>query len=701
MEPQEGASVAEFAAVSTVGRRDPRLLAFTLGLFIAAAVYFVYRGTFEFKLLTWDDDQHVSDNQYFQPLTWRSFTHFWVYSYIYLYVPISYNFYGLEVAVANWFPSPEPSERLNPAIFHIGNVLVHLAGTLLAYRLYLKLVKNAPAACCGALLYALHPFQAECVSWVGEARGLLCTLFCFASLWFYLKYAGVDPERGIFAVRPFEPRPERRRDYVLGSMCYAAALLSKPSAAAWPLIVMTIDVLLLRRPWRTSLVRMVPWLIAAAAVTALTKYYQKTAIMYGPAVMPLWQRPFVAGDAYAFYLLKLVWPFEMAFDYGRMPHIAAASPWFYRAWLLPTLIAAVFASLPRRRVWLACYAVFLFAIAPVSGIVPFLYQSISTVADRYMAIPLFGFGLMSAALLAVSRARIALIIALAPLLGFWAHRTMEQCATWRDDWTLYRHAIAVNPDSYMANLNLGYRYRLDKQYGLALRHYERVTQLRSDYLWAYYNRGLSFVALDRVDDAIAEYRKALKIDPNVTEMLIALGDALALKKDFEAAEEQYRRAVRASFPTEHLPFVILGEFLYRRGRIDEADAAFVEARDRQPYLEEIDRRQGHVLLEIGRYRDAAPMLERVVSSDPRSLEARIDLANCYYSLSKFALAAEQAAAAIRLDGASFAAHHNLALAAAASGKTSDARREFEAALRLVPPAGRDAEEIRKALAALR
>ncbi|MGC3969486.1 MAG: hypothetical protein QM775_19625 [Pirellulales bacterium] len=271
--------------------------------------------------------------------------------------------------------------------------------------------------------------QAESVAWVGETRGTLATLFSFLALNLYLRWAGVHSEQGVFIDAVYENPAPRRRDYWLAVVCFALALLSKPSAAAMPLVVLVIDVLLLRRRLIVTLWRLTPWFVLAAVDTGLTKYYQKSEIMFAPAVASIQHRPLVAGDAYAFYLKKLVWPFDMAFDYGRTPHLVRELSTFRLAWMLPVVVGLALSLLPRRRIWLGCYLIFIVALLPVSGLVPFLYQSISTVADRYMYVPMFGFGLLLATWVASRRSRAVPIALSAVVLGLLVPRTIEQCRT--------------------------------------------------------------------------------------------------------------------------------------------------------------------------------------------------------------------------------------------------------------------------------
>ena len=51
-----------------------------------------------------------------------------------------------------------------------------------------------------------------------------------------------------------------------------------------------------------------------------------------------WQRPFIAGDALAFYLYKTFVPIDLCADYGRAPRWVMAHAWGYVTWTVPVLL---------------------------------------------------------------------------------------------------------------------------------------------------------------------------------------------------------------------------------------------------------------------------------------------------------------------------------------------------------------------------
>lgn len=70
--------------------------------------------------------------------------------------------------------------------FHLVNLLIHIANSLLLYLLAKQLFKQSTqsgtAAFCAALLFALHPVNTEAVMWVAARTDLLCCFFFLLAL---------------------------------------------------------------------------------------------------------------------------------------------------------------------------------------------------------------------------------------------------------------------------------------------------------------------------------------------------------------------------------------------------------------------------------------------------------------------------------------------------------------------------------------
>src|SRR5262249_23415764 len=144
-------------------------------------------------------------------------------------------------------------------------------------RLLSKLVPSRPAACIGALLFALHPVQAETVGWMSGLKDLLCGLFGVIALSSWIDFA-----RG------------SRRSFLAATSAFLLALLSKPSAVALPVLALVLDVAVIRRRPREVAVSLAPWVAIAAAWSIVARAAQPAA---GVAAVPFGARFLVAGDA--------------------------------------------------------------------------------------------------------------------------------------------------------------------------------------------------------------------------------------------------------------------------------------------------------------------------------------------------------------------------------------------------------------------
>ncbi len=86
-----------------------------------------------------------------------------------------------------WFLLNKTAFGLNPHWFHVTSVLAHLAASALAFFVARELLKDASAALFACAIFALHPLQAESVSWISSVNDPLAAALCFASFLVYRK----------------------------------------------------------------------------------------------------------------------------------------------------------------------------------------------------------------------------------------------------------------------------------------------------------------------------------------------------------------------------------------------------------------------------------------------------------------------------------------------------------------------------------
>lgn len=93
----------------------------------------------------------------------------------------------------------------------------------------------------------------------------------------------------------------------------------------------------------------------------------------------------------------------------------------------------------------------------------------------------------------------------------------------------------------------------------------------------HYYVGLDLFAEGRYQDAVAEYRAAVKADPQFTDALHALSKALQELKDFDGAIEASQQ-IAALDPDDILAHTSLSILYQNKGMIAEAEAESNKAR---------------------------------------------------------------------------------------------------------------------------
>src|SRR5262249_43994344 len=76
---------------------------------------------------------------------------------------------------------------LSPFVYHVINVLIHSAVTILVYLVCLQFARLIPYAFIVAALFAAHPVHTEAVSWIAGVGDLECGFFYFAALYTFLR----------------------------------------------------------------------------------------------------------------------------------------------------------------------------------------------------------------------------------------------------------------------------------------------------------------------------------------------------------------------------------------------------------------------------------------------------------------------------------------------------------------------------------
>ena len=469
----------------------------------------------------WDDPHTIHGNGLMQVVQLNTFTHYWTHADFDIYIPLTYTLWALVAAVAHVAPNSD-GITLNSQLFHALNLITHLAASLCVFALLRRLAKNDLAAMIGALFWAIHPLQVESVGWISGYKDVLSGTLVIACLERFVAWregfvAGregfVAGREGFVAGRD---RPSHQQ-FIAWMTCLLLALLAKPSAITTPLLLLVIDRLILRTPWRPALRAFVIAGLVALPFVIAAKLIQPAST----TVSPLWARPLIAGDSLAFYLLKIALPINLCIDYGRSPVAIIGSGAIYYTWLLPAAIGTAIAAWHRRRARrsavtdsLPAAAAWIFVLAPlhVLGLTRFDFQHFSTVTDHYVYVAMLGPALLLAALIRVApRWATALAGAGVIVLGVLS---FQLTAVWSDDAALMNHAIAVNPASVIANVNLAGDFARAGRVREQLYLLQQAERLSTQYPLLYTNYAGYYIVVGDFESADAAYQRALDLTLN-------------------------------------------------------------------------------------------------------------------------------------------------------------------------------------------
>ncbi|HHI71753.1 MAG TPA: tetratricopeptide repeat protein, partial [Rhodobacteraceae bacterium] len=144
---------------------------------------------------------------------------------------------------------------------------------------------------------------------------------------------------------------------------------------------------------------------------------------------------------------------------------------------------------------------------------------------------------------------------------------------------------------------------------------------KADDWFLYYARGICFERIDEWDKANADFRMALKLNPDQPQVLNYLGYSMLEKNiNLEEALSMIERAVSA-VPNDGYITDSLGWALYRLRRFDEAAKYMERAAELMPVDPIVTDHLGDALWAVGRKREAEFQWRRALSFEPEEKDA--------------------------------------------------------------------------------
>jgi tetratricopeptide (TPR) repeat protein len=607
---------------------------------------------------------------------------------------------------------------LKPWGHHLTSMLLHAVNTVLVFVLLQQLTGARWRSAMVAVLFGLHPLHVESVAWVAERKDMLSTCFGLLALIFYAGYTRrvtsdrcqvTGPEKVIPApvlsrvtCLPVEvPLGGTKAGhpaffYALALLFFALGLMSKPMLVTWPFVMLLLDYWPLERFKLSNVWQLVtekiPFFALMVTMSIVTFVVQKQAnILASVENLPLSARSGNALISYCRYLGKLFWPTDLAVIYPH-PGYLYLHPEYWpmeQVLLAGGLILGITVLFIVKK---GRYPFLLMGWLWYCGTLVPAIQLVQTgehaMADRYAYIPSLGVLILAiwGAYELTRRWRyheMALSVTGCAAIVLCLGMTWQQLGYWKDNETLFRHALEVTENNYVAHNGLGFALGMKGQTDEAINQFQEAIRLAPDFAKPHNNLGFALDEKGQTDEAIDQFLEAIKLEPDLAEAHNNLGAALGRKGQTDEAINQFQEAIRLNpdFVKAHNN---LGTAFLKKDQIDEAISQFVDVIRLNPNFVEAHYVLGTALSRKGQTDEAIDQFQEAIRLKPDFVEAHYNLGTALGMKGQTDEAINQFQEAIRLKPNFFEAHYNLGTALGRKGQIDGAISQYRETIQLKP-----------------
>ncbi len=211
--------------------------------------------------------------------------------------------------------------------------------------------------------------------------------------------------------------------------------------------------------------------------------------------------------SYVKYVIKMVWPFDLAAFY---PHTGHAFPLWQTAGagaLLVGISILLFRYARHYPFLLMGWLWYLGTLVPVIGLIQVGAQSM---ADRYSYVPLIGLFISIAwgvpqSLKNWRLKKFGLAIASVGLIAFCMSLTWRLVGYWRNSITLFEHTLEVTDNNYLFHNNLGVALKNQGRTREAIAQLSEAIRIKPSFYLPYNNLVVALLMEGRVDEAILNF----------------------------------------------------------------------------------------------------------------------------------------------------------------------------------------------------
>jgi tetratricopeptide (TPR) repeat protein len=470
---------------------------------ISGFTFLVYYGSLKNGFVAYDDLENVTNNILIQKLNGTNLTLYFTTPLIFMYTPFVYISFATDYLIAG----------LNPLMYHFTNVFLHICNTVLAFHFIRLLTKRIDLSIITTCLFALNPINVDSVAWISTRGTLLFTFFYLVSMIGYVVYNST----------------RQKKYFALSIAAFLFSCFSKSTAITLPVVLLIIDVYAERNINWPLIRQKIPYFVIAIAFGIIAVIFRNdSGFTHSVTRFNYFDRIFLFTYSIDFFLMKLLAPFHLSAISSYPVKTNGFLPLSY--YISPLILAAIFFliyAFVKNKLAAFC-ALSIFIVSLSLNLIPLLEDS--HLANRYAYLPSVAFGFFMALLFAEFKttkyrfkySTIFLSIGII-LIAIFSFETFQRTGVWKNTLTLFDDIIKKNSDNVFAYNSRGIaRYEMKDLEG-SIADYSKAIEIDPTYDGAYYNRAISYYETSETESALNDYNKSIELNSAFSKAFVGRG----------------------------------------------------------------------------------------------------------------------------------------------------------------------------------
>ncbi len=471
--------------------------------------------------------------------------------------------------------------KLDVRGYHAFNLTVHILNSSLVFALVLLTLRTPWMAFCAALLFLTHPIQTQAVNYIWQRAALLAAFFHLAALVLYIQ-ARV---RG------------SKIHYGLSFLAAFLGMFTKETMIVCPVTILLYEFFFFDATEGDGkrMLRLLPYLALCAVIPILltradhltlktmrlqemgdiTRFVSEGSM--SRKTYMLTQLPVLVT-----YLRLLVFPAGLNLDHDFPLHRSFAEPavWLSAIFLIVLLGAGVLLFKKKDR--LLAFAIFwFFLVLSLESLVP--QNDVLFEHRLYLGTAPFAVFISAVLFRFLGKRAFAVVLLIAAVFSFF---TYQRNFVWKNELSLWGDVLLKSPHKARPYNNRGFGFMESGRLEEAMADFKKAVILNPNYAEVHANLGIVEDRRDRLPEAIVHYSKAIRLDPSYAKALNNRGVDYQIQKEYDKAIADLTEAVRIkpnysqAYNNRGNCFQLMGrteEAIEDYGRAIEADATNAEA----------------------------------------------------------------------------------------------------------------------------